>query len=275
MEVRESKWRILLPTPEDWLEVFVAKNSSCFQDAYARCRNMHLENDKVFKNVQTVFETFGIELALKLLRNDGFACRLGRVNASDEFVEKLLRVFKQYCHEKREFFDAIACGCLFAHLLDAEFFKKMDEFFAKYCGNEPALFARFACSSLFAHLFDDGFFRRLEQVRDEVFKGVQGALASAMCNLFCAALANANDEKYTSFLGRLKHIRDKFFKGDEGALATACRDPLWIRCALANRDEAFITELKKGQQNSGEQQQGQQPNPKPRQPMFRRPEPRL
>ena len=184
-------------------------------------------------------------------------------------------MFKQYCHEKRNFFEQIARKCLFAHLLDAEFFKKMDEFFAKYCGNEPALFARFACDCLFAHLLDDGFFRRLEQVRDEVFKGVQGALASAMCNLFCAALANANDEKYTSFLGRLKHIRDRFFKGDEGALATACRDPLWIRCALANRDEAFITELKKGQQNSGEQQQGQQPNPKPRQPMFRRPEPRL
>ena len=122
---------------------------------------------------------------------------------------------------------------------------------------------------------DDGFFRRLEQVRDEVFKGVQGALATAMCNSFCAALANANDEKYTSFLGRLKQVRDEVFKGDQGALATACRDSFWIRSALANRDEAFITELKKGQQNSGEQQQGQQPNPEPRQPMFRRPEPRL
>ena len=63
---------------------------------------------------------------------------------------------------------------------DAEFFEKMDEIFAKYCGNEPELFARFACGGLFAHLFDDGFFRRLEQVRDEVFKGVQGALVKAM-----------------------------------------------------------------------------------------------
>ncbi|MDA9787839.1 hypothetical protein N9D57_03775, partial [bacterium] len=79
----------------------------------------------------------------------------------------------------------------------------------------------------------------------------------------------------TSFLGRLEQIRDKVFKGDQGALATACRDSLWIRYALANRDEAHITELKKGLQNSREQQQGQQPKPEPRQPKFRRPEPRL
>ena len=309
MEVRKSKWRILLPTPEDWRKVFVAGKSLWFQKQFAVCRNMQLENPAVFKNVQIVFETFDTKLALKLLRTDGFAYRLGRVNASEKFVEKLLRVFKQYCHAKRKFFEQIACNGLFAHLFDAEFFekmdeffaeycgnkpelfarfacdglfahyrdaeffKKMDEFFAKYCGNKPALFPRFACNSFFAHLFDDGFFRRLEQVRDEVFKGDQGALVKAMCDSLFAALAN--DKKYTNFRIRLEQVRDEVFKGDQGALATACRDSLWIRYALANRDEAHITELKKGLQNSREQQQGQQPKPEPRQPKFRRPEPRL
>ena len=142
--------------------------------------------------------------------------------------------FAKYCGNEPALFARFACDGLFAHYRDAEFFKKMDEIFAKYCGNKPELFARFACNCLFAHLFDDGFFRRLEQVRDEVFKGDQGALVKAMCDSFCAALAN--DEKYTSFLGRLEQIRDEVCKGDQGALATACRDSLWIRYALANRD---------------------------------------
>ena len=131
---------------------------------------MQLENPAVFKNVQTVFEMFDTKLALKLLRTDGFACRLGRVNGQKEFVEKLLRVFKQYCHEKRNFFEQIACSGLFAHLFDAEFFKKMDEFFAKYCGNEPELFARFACRWLIRALVRRRVFQKNGRVLRKVLR---------------------------------------------------------------------------------------------------------
>ena len=75
MTKRKERWRVLLQTDETdeyWLEVFVAKNSSWFQDAYARCRNMQLENDKVFQNVQTVFEKFGTELTLKIVKDNWF-----------------------------------------------------------------------------------------------------------------------------------------------------------------------------------------------------------
>ena len=164
MEARKSKWRILLPTPEDWHKVFVEENSSWFQDAYARCRNMHLENDEVFQNAKKVFATFGTELALKFLRTDGFAFRLGQVGTAKVFVEKLLRVFEKYCGKDPKLFAQIACHGLFAHLLDADFFEKMDEFFEKYCGNEPELFAQLACDCLFAHLFDEDFFENVEYV---------------------------------------------------------------------------------------------------------------
>ncbi|CAL6394652.1 unnamed protein product [Bathycoccus prasinos] len=184
MKARESKWHTLLPEVGDWRKVFVAKNSFWFQNQFAVCRNMQLENHEVFKNVQTVFKTFGTELALKFLRTNGFAYRLGKVDTATVFVEKLLRVFKRYCNENRKCFAQFACGGLFAHLFDAEFFEKMDEIFAKYCGKDPKLFAQIACSGLFAHYRDAEFFEKM----DEIFEKYCGKDPKLFAKLACGGL---------------------------------------------------------------------------------------
>ena len=166
---RRERWRAFLSTDKYWLEVFVTKNSTWFQDEYAKCRNMQLEVGEVFENVKKVFKTFGTELALKFLRTNGFACRLGQVDTSTKFVEKLLFVLKNYCDENREFFEQIACNSLFAHYGDADFFKKMDEILEKYCGNDPALFAKLACGAFFAHMNKDGFCEALLTILVQIF----------------------------------------------------------------------------------------------------------
>jgi hypothetical protein len=76
----------------------------------------------------------------------------------------------------------------------------------------------------------------------------------------------------------LKQLRDEVFKGDKDALVKAMCGSLWA--ALANRGEAFITEWKKNKlQKSREQQQQRgsyrKPKPEPKQPLFRRPAPRV
>ncbi|CAL6391973.1 unnamed protein product [Bathycoccus prasinos] len=184
MKARESKWHTLLPEVGDWRKVFVAKNSFWYQNQFAVCRNMQLENHEVFKNVQTVFKTFGTELALKFLRTNGFAYRLGKVDTATVFVEKLLRVFKRYCNENRKCFAQFACGGLFAHLFDAEFFEKMDEIFEKYCGKDPKLFAQIACSGLFAHYRDAEFFEKM----DEIFAKYCGKDPKLFAKLACGGL---------------------------------------------------------------------------------------
>ena len=212
-------------------------------NSYVYLRHAQFEEDEVFTNVKKFVKEFGKECTAKGFKNGSFVHALCQKKTSANFLIRLKQV-------REEVFEGVQ-GALVKAMCDS------------------------FCAALANDKKYTSFLIRLKHVRDEVFQGDQGALASAMCNSFCAALANANDEKYTSFLGRLEQIRDEVFEGDEGALATACRDSLWIRYALANRDEAHITELKKGLQNSREQQQGQQPKPEPRQPKFRRPEPRL
>jgi hypothetical protein len=100
-----------------------------------------------------------------------------------------------------------------------------------------------------------------------------------MCDSFCAALAKANDEKFTTFLGRLVQERHEVFEGDHGALAKAMCDSFCA--ALANQDEAKITVLKQILQNSREEQRGQRysywkpPTIVPQQPKTRRALPRV
>ncbi|CAL6394295.1 unnamed protein product [Bathycoccus prasinos] len=204
MKARESKWHTLLPEVGDWRKVFVAKNSFWYQNQFAVCRNMQLENHEVFKNVQTVFKTFGTELALKFLRTNGFAYRLGKVDTATVFVEKLLRVFKRYCNENRKCFAQFACGGLFAHLFDAEFFEKMDEIFAKYCGKDPKLFAQIACSGLFAHYRDAEFFEKM----DEIFAKYCGKDPKLFAQIACSGLfAHYRDAE---FFEKMDEIFEKY-----------------------------------------------------------------
>ncbi|CAL6398454.1 unnamed protein product [Bathycoccus prasinos] len=208
MKARESKWHTLLPEVGDWRKVFVAKNSFWFQNQFAVCRNMQLENHEVFKNVQTVFKTFGTELALKFLRTNGFAYRLGKVDTATVFVEKLLRVFKRYCNENRKCFAQFACGGLFAHLFDAEFFEKMDEIFAKYCGKDPKLFAQIACSGLFAHYRDAEFFEKM----DEIFEKYCGKDPKLFAQIACSGLfAHYRDAE---FFEKMDEIFEKYCGND-------------------------------------------------------------
>ena len=214
MKARESKWHTLLPEVGDWRKVFVAKNSFWFQNQFAVCRNMQLENHEVFKNVQTVFKTFGTELALKFLRTNGFAYRLGKVDTATVFVEKLLRVFKRYCNENRKCFAQFACGGLFAHLFDAEFFEKMDEIFAKYCGKDPKLFAQIACSGLFAHYRDAEFFEKM----DEIFEKYCGNDPKLFAKLaFNGSFLSAMSKHGESYPKTLEEARTwTVFQGDKG-----------------------------------------------------------
>ena len=208
MKARESKWHTLLPEVGDWRKVFVAKNSFWYQNQFAVCRNMQLENHEVFKNVQTVFKTFGTELALKFLRTNGFAYRLGKVDTATVFVEKLLRVFKRYCNENRKCFAQFACGGLFAHLFDAEFFEKMDEIFAKYCGKDPKLFAQIACSGLFAHYRDAEFFEKM----DEIFAKYCGKDPKLFAQIACSGLfAHYRDAE---FFEKMDEIFEKYCGND-------------------------------------------------------------
>ena len=250
-------------------------------NSYVYLRLAQFEEDEVFKNVKKFVKEFGKECTAKWFKNDSFVRALCRKKTSTNFLIRLKHVRDEVFKGDQGALASAMCNSFCAALAND---KKSTNFRIRleqvrdevFKGDQGAL-ASAMCNSFCAALANDkkstNFRIRLEQVRDEVFKGDQGALVKAMCDSFCAALAN--DEKYTSFLGRLEQIRDEVCKGDQGALATACRDSLWIRYALANRDEAHITELKKGLQNSGEQQQGQQPKPEPRQPKFRRPEPRL
>ena len=214
MKARESKWHTLLPEVGDWRKVFVAKNSFWYQNQFAVCRNMQLENHEVFKNVQTVFKTFGTELALKFLRTNGFAYRLGKVDTATVFVEKLLRVFKRYCNENRKCFAQFACGGLFAHLFDAEFFEKMDEIFAKYCGKDPKLFAQIACSGLFAHYRDAEFFEKM----DEIFEKYCGNDPKLFAKLaFNGSFLSAMSKHGESYPKTLEEARTwTVFQGDKG-----------------------------------------------------------
>ncbi|CAL6396740.1 unnamed protein product [Bathycoccus prasinos] len=214
MKARESKWHTLLPEVRDWRKVFVAKNSFWYQNQFAVCRNMQLENHEVFKNVQTVFKTFGTELALKFLRTNGFAYRLGKVDTATVFVEKLLRVFKRYCNENRKCFAQFACGGLFAHLFDAEFFEKMDEIFAKYCGKDPKLFAQIACSGLFAHYRDAEFFEKM----DEIFAKYCGNDPKLFAKLaFNGSFLSAMSKHGESYPKTLEEARTwTVFQGDKG-----------------------------------------------------------
>ena len=214
MKARESKWHTLLPEVGDWRKVFVAKNSFWYQNQFAVCRNMQLENHEVFKNVQTVFKTFGTELALKFLRTNGFAYRLGKVDTATVFVEKLLRVFKRYCNENRKCFAQFACGGLFAHLFDAEFFEKMDEIFENYCGKDPKLFAQIACSGLFAHYRDAEFFEKM----DEIFEKYCGNDPKLFAKLaFNGSFLSAMSKHGESYPKTLEEARTwTVFQGDKG-----------------------------------------------------------
>jgi hypothetical protein len=191
MTKRKERWRVLLQTDEYWLEVFVAKNSSWFQDAYARCRNMHLENDKVFKNVQTVFETFGTELALKMLKTTGFAFRLGQVGTSTTFIKKLLRMFKEYCDENLEVFERFVSSGLFAHLLVEDFFENVEYVFENYCDNDPELFAKLGGDGFFAHMNKDAFREALDIIFVKIFDNNRALLVQFVSNYVCARIWKA------------------------------------------------------------------------------------
>mmetsp|Transcript_3455 Transcript_3455/g.11681 ORF Transcript_3455/g.11681 Transcript_3455/m.11681 type:complete len:831 (+) Transcript_3455:150-2642(+) len=186
MTKRKERWRVLLQTDEYWLEVFVAKNSSWFQDAYARCRNMQLENDVVFQNAKNVFDTFGIELALKMLKTTGFASRLGQVGTSTTFIKKLLRVFEEYCDKNLEVFERFVSSGLFAHINDKNFFQRMDYILAKYCDNDPASFAKLACDSFFAIMNKKNFFDRIGYVFAKYCNKQPALLAKFACDCFFA-----------------------------------------------------------------------------------------
>ena len=210
---RKEKWRVLLQTDEYWLEVFAGKNSTWFQDAYAMCRNMQLENHEVFKNVQTVFETFGTELALKFLRTSGFAFRLGQVDTAKVFVEKLLRVFEKYCGKNPKLFAQLACGGLFAHLFDADFFKKMDVIFEKYCGKNPKLFAKLACGGLFAHYRDADFFKKMDDIFEKYCGKDPKLFAKLAFNDSFLSAMSKHPERYRKTLDEAK--KWTVFQGDK------------------------------------------------------------
>jgi len=241
MEARKSKWRILLPTPEDWHKVFVEENSSWFQDAYARCRNMHLENDEVFQNAKKVFATFGTELALKFLRTDGFAFRLGQVGTAKVFVEKLLRVFEKYCGKDPKLFAQIACHGLFAHLLDADFFEKMDEFFEKYCGNEPELFAQLACDCLFAHLFDEDFFENVEYVFENYCDNKPALFAQLGGDGF---FAHMNKDTFREYMDT---ILAEIFQNDHALLAQFVNNSVCARIWKAGYADKLVSAFQKSE----------------------------
>ena len=244
MKARESKWHTLLPEVGDWRKVFVAKNSFWYQNQFAVCRNMQLENHEVFKNVQTVFKTFGTELALKFLRTNGFAYRLGKVDTATVFVEKLLRVFKRYCNENRKCFAQFACGGLFAHLFDAEFFEKMDEIFEKYCGNDPKLFAKLAFNGSFLSAMSkhgESYPKTLEEARTwTVFQGDKGKALfekAMVLNSFTSAITNG------AFCDIMEGIHDSpaFVRNDHALKNLFSRNT--IVSALAKYGEPFLTAL--------------------------------
>ena len=260
---RKEKWRVLLQTDEYWLEVFAGKNSTWFQDAYAMCRNMQLENHEVFKNVQTVFETFGTELALKFLRTSGFAFRLGQVDTAKVFVEKLLRVFEKYCGKNPKLFAQLACGGLFAHLFDADFFKKMDVIFEKYCGKDPKLFAQLACGGLFAHYRDADFFEKMDVIFEKYCNKNPKLFAQIACgglfaHLFDADFFKKMDVIFEKYCGKnpklfaklacgglFAHYRDAdFFKKMDDIFEKYCgKDPkLFAKLAF---NDSFLSAMSK------------------------------
>ena len=241
MEVRKSKWCILLPTPEDWRKVFVAGKSLWFQDAYARCRNMQLENDEVFQNAKNVFDTFGIELALKMLKTTGFASRLGQVGTSTTFIKKLLRVFKEYCDENLEVFERFVSSGLFAHINDKNFFQRMDYILAKYCDNDPALFAKLLCNCFFAHYDDKNFFQRMDYILAKYCDNDPALFAKLACGCF---FANMNKD---AFREALDIIFVKIFDNNRALLAQFVSNDVCARIWKAGYADKLVSAFEKSE----------------------------
>jgi len=234
---RRERWRAFLSTDKYWLEVFVTKNSTWFQDEYAKCRNMQHEVGEVFENVKKVFKTFGTELALKFLRTNGFACRLGQVDTSTKFVEKLLFVLKNYCDENREFFEQIACNSLFAHYGDADFFKKMDEILEKYCGNDPALFAQLWCDGFFAHYGDADFFKKMDYILEKYCGKDPALLVKLSCNSLFAYYDDAD------FFKKMDEILEKYCGNDPALFAKLACGAFFAHMNKDGFCEALLTIL--------------------------------
>jgi len=218
MADRKEKWRVLLQKVKYWLEVFVAKNSTWFQDAYAKCRNMQLEDDEVFKNAKNVFDTFGIELALKMLKTTGFASRLGQVGTSTTFIKKLLRVFEKYCDENLEVFERFVSSGFFAHIGDEDFFENVDYVFENYCNKQPELLAKFACNSFFANIDKKNFFDRLGYVFENYCNKQPELLAKFACDGFFAHLGDEDffenvDYVFENYCNKQPELLAKFACG--------------------------------------------------------------